>query len=233
MDGQLDTHFVNTLEQKFSDTRFVRVDADVPDKLIEKDQKIESKLTQQQKEDLKPVFRSQLPTSANYTVVFEDLNETENPVVVTQSEFMRRMKEMSAMGGGMNIYGDLPDSYNLVVNSNHPLIEKILKAKDKAVGEKVTPLSEEIGKISQEKETLEKAREGKKEEEISQEEKDKLTDAEKKLDDVKKKKEDLLLGYGKKDKYVKQLIDLALLANNMLKGEDLTRFVKRSVELIK
>ncbi len=233
MDGQLDTHFVNTLEQKFSDSRFVRVDADVPDKLIEKDQKIESKLTKEQKEDLKPVFSSQLPTGANYTVVFEDLSETESPVVITQSEFMRRMKEMSAMGGGMNIYGDLPDSYNLVVNANHALVEKILKSKDKAVGEKVAPLSEEINNITKEKETLEKAKEGKKEEEISQEDKDKLTDVEKKLDETKKKKEDLLLGYGKKDKYVKQLIDLALLANNMLKGEDLTRFVKRSVDLIK
>ncbi len=233
MDGQLDTHFLNHLETKLKDTRFVRVDSDVIDKLIEKDEKRESKLSSDQKDDLRPVFESQAPAEANYFVTFEDLSEDDMPVVITQSEFMRRMKDMSKLGGGMGFYGDMPDSFSLVVNSNHVLVQKILESKDKKVGDKVAKIKEEIKPVEEERSKLQKFQEGKKEEEIKQEEKDKLAEIEKKVDELNNKKKELLTGFGKKNKIVKQVIDLALLANNMLKGESLTEFVKRSVDLIK
>lgn len=234
MDGQLDTHFINHIEQKFTNSRFLRVDSDVVDKLIKKDDLEESKLSEEEKTQLTHMFESQLAGDANFTVTFENLGENDDPIIVTQSEFMRRMKDMSAMGGGgMNFYGDLPDSYNLVINSNHRLITKILEQKEKKVGVKVSKINDELNPYLEEKSGLEKAKEGKKEEEINQADKDKLTDVEKKIDEIKNKKKEVLAKYGKENKYVKQLIDLALLANNMLKGENLTKFVKRSVELIK
>ncbi|MFP4289973.1 MAG: molecular chaperone HtpG [Bacteroidales bacterium] len=233
MDGQLDTHFVNHLETKFKDSQFVRVDSDVVDKLIEKDEKKESKLTAEQREDLIPVFNSQLPDTANYNVVFEAMSENETPVMITQSEFMRRMKDMSAMGGGaMNFYGEMPDSYNLVVNTNHPLVLRIQEDKEKSVGEAVKKIREKITPIEKNRAELEKANEKKKEEEIKQEEKDRIADLEKKINELKDKKEATLKNYGKDNKLVKQLIDLALLSNNMLKGPELSKFIKRSIELI-
>ncbi len=234
MDGQLDTHFINQIEQKFSNSRFMRVDSDVVDKLIRKEDTEESKLSVEDKDQLTHMFESQLPGFANFTVAFENLREDDDPIMITQSEFMRRMKDMAAMGGGgMNFYGEMPDSYNVVLNTNHRLIEKVLEQKDKKVGAKVSKILEELKPFEEEKVALEKAKEGKKEEEINQEEKDKLTDVDKKIEEVKGKKKEVLVKYGSENKYVKQLIDLALLANNMLKGEDLTKFVKRSVDLIK
>ncbi len=234
MDGQLDTHFINQIEQKFSNSRFMRVDSDVVDKLIRKEDTEESKLSGEDKDQLTHMFESQLPGFANFTVAFENLREDDDPIMITQSEFMRRMKDMAAMGGGgMNFYGEMPDSYNVVLNTNHRLIEKVLEQKDKKVGTKVSKILEELKPFEEEKVALEKAKEGKKEEEIKQEEKDKLTDVDKKIDEVKTKKKEVLVKYGSENKYVKQLIDLALLANNMLRGEDLTKFVKRSVDLIK
>ena len=234
MDGQLDTHFINQIEQKFSNSRFMRVDSDVVDKLIRKEDTEESKLSMEDKDQLTHLFESQLPGFANFTVAFENLREDDDPIMITQSEFMRRMKDMAAMGGGgMNFYGEMPDSYNIVLNTNHRLIEKVLEQKDKKVGAKVSKILEELKPFEEEKAALEKAKEGKKEEEINQEEKDKLTDVDKKIDEVKAKKKEVLVKYGSENKYVKQLIDLALLANNMLKGENLTKFVKRSVDLIK
>ncbi|MCK5029744.1 MAG: molecular chaperone HtpG, partial [Bacteroidales bacterium] len=234
MDGQLDTHFINHVEQKFTNSRFLRVDSDVVDKLIKKEDAEESKLSGEEKTQLTHMFESQLPSFVNFTVAFESLGENDDPIIVTQSEFMRRMKDMSAMGGGgMNFYGEMPDSYNLVINSNHRLIEKVLEQKEKKVGTKVSKINEELNPYLEEKSSLEKAKEGKKEEDINQADKDKLTDVEKKIDEININKKEVLAKYGKENKYVKQLIDLALLANNMLKGEDLTKFVKRSVELIK
>ena len=234
MDGQLDTHFINHIEQKFTNSRFLRVDSDVVDKLIKKEDAEESKLSGEEKTQLTHMFESQLPSSVNFTVAFENLRETDDPIIVTQSEFMRRMKDMAAMGGGgMNFYGEMPDSYNLVINSNHQLIEKVLEQKEKKVGTKVSKINEELNPYLEEKASLEKAKEGKKEEDINQADKDKLTDVEKKIDEINTNKKEVLAKYGKENKYVKQLIDLALLANNMLRGEDLTKFVKRSVELIK
>jgi len=234
MDGQLDMHFINQLEQKLNNTRFVRVDSDVIDKLIQKDDIKESKLNEEQKNQLTHIFESQLPNKAHFMVTFEDMRETDDPVIITQSEFMRRMKDMAAMGGGaMSFYGELPDNYNLVINSNHKLIEKIIEQKDKKVGSKVEKLLEDLKPLEVEKENLEKSKKDKKEEEISQTDKDKLSETEKLIDNLQAEKKEVLTKFGQENKYVKQLIDLALLANNMLKGEDLTRFVKRSVELIK
>jgi molecular chaperone HtpG len=234
MDGQLDTHFINHIETKFSNSRFLRVDSDVVDKLIRKEDVAESNLSAEDKEQLTQMFESQLPTFASFTVSFENLKDTDDPIMVTQSEFMRRMKDMAAMGGGgMNFYGELPDSYNLVLNANHRLVEKILEQKEKKVGTKVSKILEDLKPIEEEKTALEKAKEGKKTEEINQTEKDKLADVEKKIDELKNQKKEIMVKYGSENKYIKQLIDLALLANNMLKGEDLTKFVKRSVDLIK
>jgi molecular chaperone HtpG len=232
MDGQIDTHFINHIEQKFKDSRFLRVDSDVIDKLIQKEESKESKLNAAQKENLAPAFKGQLANKDNYTVIFESLSETDNPVVITQSEFMRRMKDMSKLGGTMSFYGDIPDSFNMVINSNHQLIIRIAEDMDKKVGQKINKLKEEIKPLEDNKAELEKASKDKKEEEIKQEDKDKIEDFESKIKKIKEKQEKLLGDYGNKNKLVKQLIDLALLANNMLKGEDLNKFVKRSIELI-
>ena len=235
MDGQLDPHFINHLEQKFKDSSFVRVDSDIIDNIIKKEDRTESKLSQTQTEELTPVFSSVAPSGkVNFLVTFEDLATDDSPIMITQNEFMRRMKDMSAMGGGgMNLYGEMPDSYNLVVNSNHPLVTSIMEDKDKAVGDNVKAVNAEMKPVQDEKEALEALTKDKKEEEIDQVEKDKKVELDKQLDDLRAKKEGILKEYGKNNKLVKQLIDLALLANNMLKGEDLNKFVKRSVELIK
>jgi len=233
MDGHFDSHFVNQLEQKFENSSFVRVDSEVADKLIEKENNNASKLSAFQKENLTPVFESQTPKSANYIVVFENLEENDNPVMITQSEFMRRMKEMAEMGGGgMNFYGDLPDSYNLVVNTNHPLVERLVADEETAVGEKVGELKGKIDHFEETRKGLEAAKEGKKEEEIAQADKDQLEEVNKKIETLNSEKKELLQGFGRENKLVKQLVDLALLANNMLKGEDLNKFVKRSIDLI-
>jgi len=232
MDGQLETHFINHIEQKFTGSRFVRVDSDTIDKLIQKEESIESKLTQEQQQELTPVFKGPLSDSEKFVVIFENLSETDNPMMITQSEYMRRMKDMSELGGGMSFYGTLPDSYNLVVNSNHPLILRIAEEKDKKVGTQVEKVKGKIKPIETTRSELEKANEGKKEEEIKQEEKDRIADLESKLSGLEEKKETILKEFGKKNKLVKQLIDLALLSNNMLKGEELNKFVKRSIELM-
>lgn len=233
MDGQLDMHFINQAETKFKDSRFTRVDADIIEKLIQKENIEDVKLSAEQQDDLRPVIKSQLKNEDHFYVVFENLSENAQPMMITQSEFMRRMKDMSAMGGGMNFYGELPDSYNLVVNANHPLVKKVIEEKDAAVGESVNPIKAEIVTLEKELENVEKSVKGKKDEEIDQSTKDKQSELEKKIEDARKKKEEVLSGYGKNNDLVKQLIDLALLSNNMLKGEDLTRFIRRSVEMIK
>lgn len=236
MDGQLDTHFVNHLESKLKDTRFVRVDGDVVEKLIPKDEVIEMKLKDAQKKDLTPVFRGQLPDSAdtNFIVSFEALKPEDNPVLITQNEFMRRMKDMSQMqgGGGMDFYGTMPQSYNLVVNGNHPLVEKIVSDMDASLSGDLKGLKSKISTLKKREAELEKSKEGKKEEEVSVPDNEELKDISTKLKELTDKKETILSEFGKQNKMVRQLIDLALLSNNMLKGEDLNRFVKRSIEII-
>lgn len=234
MDGHFDVHFVNLLEQKFEKSRFVRVDSDVVEKLIPKEGEKELTLTTTQREELTSLFSSQIPQLAksHFVVSFEAMGEKDSPVMITQQEFMRRMKEMSALGGGMMFYGDMPDSYNLVVNGNHPMISRISNDLEAELGDKLKTIYGRISSLDSRKSELEAARKDKKEEEIPQAEKEEMDDVEKKLSEQKAKKEELLKNYASKNKLISQLIDLALLSNNMLKGEALSKFVKRSIELI-
>ena len=232
LDGQLDVHLINQLETKLKDTRFVRVDSEVIDKLIQKEESRESKLTLEQQEDLKSVFNVRVKSKEIYNVVFETLDENEAPVRITQSEFMRRMKEMSQMGGGMNFYGELPDSFNLVVNPNHQLVIKTAEDLQSQEGVRLTENNTERKKLKEEIDFMEKEQKKKKEDEISQIEKDDLDKLRKELSLVENSRKDILESYGAGNMVVKQLIDLALLANNMLRGEELSVFVKRSVELL-
>jgi molecular chaperone HtpG len=233
LEGQLDIHLVNHLESKLKESRFVRVDSDVIDKLIQKDEVKEMKLTKEQQDDLRQVFGGQVKTSEHYIVMVEGLDEHDAPVVITRSEFMRRMKDMSQMGGGMSFYGELPDSYNLVVNGRHPLIENISSGIYASMDEKLKENDTERERIKEELDFLEKEQKGKKQDEVSQVEKDDLDKLRKELESFNKSRQEMLESYGKENKLVKQVIDLALLANNMLKGEELSRFVERSVELLK
>ncbi|MCT4639519.1 MAG: molecular chaperone HtpG [Bacteroidales bacterium] len=234
LDGHLDSHFVNHLEQEFKESRFVRVDSDIVDKLIEKDVVTESLLSDDQKRYLKPVFEAILPENANYSVAFENLSETDAPVLITQAEFMRRMKEMAAMGGGggMNFYGEMPDSYNIVVNTNHPLVSRIATDLDKSAGDEAKKYDEKIKPIEATKTDIESINKDKKEDEIPQVDKDRLSELSGKIDELKQKQEVILKDFSRDNKLVKQVIDLALLSNNMLKGEELNKFIKRSIDLI-
>ena len=233
MEGQLDTHFINFLEQKFENSHFARVDADVIDKLIQKEDKKETELSQEEQEELSSIFNSQLPNIGNFTVTFEPLDENEEPLTITQSEFMRRMKDMAELGGGpMQFYGQMPDSYNLVVNTNHRLIEKVRQEKEEKLGDELKKINSEIKPLQDEKDRINKANEDKKDEEMPQADKDNLQDLDKQISEHKNQKESKLQEFAKENNLVKQLIDLALLANNMLKGEALDRFVKRSVDMI-
>jgi molecular chaperone HtpG len=232
LDGQLDVHLINQLESKLKDTRFVRVDSEVIDKLIQKDEQRESKLTSNQQDDLKSVFNVRVKSKEVYNVVFETLDENEAPVIITQSEFMRRMKEMSQMGGGMNFYGELPDSFNLVLNPNHQLVIRIAEDLQAKEGNRLAENSIERTKLKEEVDFMEKEHKKKKDDEVSQLEKDDLEKLRKELSSVENARKDILESYGAGNNLVRQLIDLALLANNMLKGEELSVFVKRSVELL-
>ena len=231
MDGNLDSHFINHLEQKLEKSRFVRVDSDVVEKLIVKDEQRPSKLTLQQQDLLRPVFKAHL--QASHAVTFENLSEDELPIVITQAEFMRRMKEMASMNAGMGFYGNLPDSYNVVVNTNHPLVVSLTNQVEKSESGQLTSLDSQISPLKTQEEALRKATEGKKDEEIKHEDKEKLESFEKQIEELQAKKDTILTTFGKESKVVKQLIDLAFISCNMLKGEELHAFVKRSVELIK
>jgi molecular chaperone HtpG len=232
LDGQLDVHLINHLETKFKDSRFVRVDSDVIDKLIQKEEEKESKLTREQQDDLKSVFNMRVKSKEIYNVVIETMDENEAPVIITQSEFMRRMKDMSQLGGGMNFYDELPDSYNLVVNPNHHLVMKIFDDLQSQEGTRLNENDSQRKKLKEEILFMENEHKKKKADEISQFEKDDLEKLRKELETVETARKEILESYGSNNKIVKQLIDLALLANSMLKGEDLSVFVKRSVDLL-
>lgn len=232
MEGHLDTHLVSHLEQKFENSRFVRVDSDVVDKLILKEDTQETKLSTAEQFVLKNVLVGPLPNRENFDVDFASMNENDVPLVITQSEFTRRMKEMSALGGGMNFYGNLPDRFSLVVNTNNTLITRTLEDVTNTHEKDLKGFSEKLDSLEEHKKDLQKAQEGKKEEEIKQEEKDKLGNVETKIKEIEDKRKTLLEEYGKKNDLICQLTDLALLSNNMLKGENLTKFVKRSIDLI-
>lgn len=235
MDGQLDVHVVSQLEQKLEKTRFVRVDSDTVEKLIQKDETPQVTLADEQRDALVSIFKSQIPAveKAEFIVTFEQLSPNVNPVFVTQNEFMRRMKEMSALQGGMmSFYGEMPDSYNLVVNTGHPLIEKLLKEEEAACADEISPVAAEILSVETQKNALQESQKDKKQDEIPADEKATLEELRTKLDTLKSNKEKVYEAYAAGNKQVRQLVDLALLANNMLKGEALANFVKRSVDFI-
>lgn len=234
MDGQLDVAMISMLEQKFEKSRFTRVDSDVVDNLIVKEDQKGDVLEAAKQDALVAAFRSQLPKvdKVEFNVMTQPLGENAVPVMITQSEYMRRMKEMANIQAGMSFYGEMPDMYNLILNSEHKLVKDVLADEEKECSAAVAPLQEELDSVAKQREELKKKQEGKKDEEISTTEKDELQSLDKKWDELKNKKEAVFADYGAKNKVVRQLIDLALLQNNMLKGEALNNFVKRSIELI-
>ena len=234
MDGQLDTALVGLLERKFEKARFTRVDSDVVDRLIVKEDPKETALEEGKSEVLSSVFRSQLPAldKVEFHVEAHALGETASPILITQAEYMRRMKEMANLQAGMSFYGEMPDMYNLVLNADHKLIKSVLADADTACEAELKPIEAEIRGLGARQAALEQAQSGKKDEEITEQEKNDLADVEKKLADEKSKKEAVLTRYAAGNQVVHQLIDLALLQNGMLKGEALNNFVKRSIELI-
>lgn len=238
MDGQLDSHLVAQLEQKNEKTRYVRVDADVVDKLIVKEDAPSVTLNGVQQEALTSVFKSQIPAieKVDFMVTLEDMGENAQPVVITQNEFMRRMKDMAATGGGnpmMGMYGDMPDNYNMVVNAAHPLVKDVLTEVEDTCNAKVEPLTSEIASLEERRATLKKGQEGKKDEEIPQAEKEEIESIDKKVGELRTDKNKIYSEYAIQNTTIKQLIDLGLLANNMLKGKALNDFVMRSVEGMK
>ena len=234
-DGQLDVPAVSMLEQKFEKSRFVRVDSDVIDRIIAKDDKPEQKLSDNERDILSEAFQPQMPQmeKAQFMVEIEAMGETAQPVIVTQNEYMRRMKEMSQYQQGMGFYAQMPDNYTLVLNSDHALVKRILEEGSANTAEALKPILSEI-KGLQARETILRQEQGKKKaEEITQEEKDDLKGTEDKLGEQRKQKNEIIAEYAKGNDSIHQLIDLALLQNGMLKGAALDKFIKRSVDLIK
>lgn len=234
MDGQLDTHFVSYLEQKNEKHKVLRVDSDVIDKLIPKEGQKESTLSTEEKEDMKVIFESSLPKSeAVFNVSFEAMGDTAEPLTVTKSEFMRRMKDMAEMNPGMGFYGTMGDHYSLVVNTDHPLINNILEDEKNTLSEKLNPLKESIKDKEDKKSEINNLNKDIKSEEIPQLDKDRLSELDKEIGELKSQKDEIIKIYSGDNKLVGQLIDLALLANGLLKGAALSKFIKRSVDLIK
>ncbi len=231
LDGQLDMHFIGSLEQKLEKTRFARVDADVISRLIQKDDQPQAKIEEADRNNLIQVFNAVTPDKGYYIIEFEDLGADAKPLMITQNEFMRRMKDTAALSG-MNYYADMPDNFNLVVNTAHPLITKVLDAEKDALGSALAEIDTKIEPLNKQKADLEAQKKDKKEEEIPQALKDQIADLGKQIDTLRDEKDAKLKEFGKSTPLVKQLVDLALLANNMLKGEDLNVFVNRSVELL-
>lgn len=234
MDGQLDVHAIGQLEQKIEKTRFVRVDSDTIDRLILKADAPTVSLTDGQRQALQQVFRSRLPKmgKTDFVVTFEALGPSANPVMLTQGEFMRRMREMSAMQPGMSFYGEMPESYNLVLNTDHPLILSVLSDEEKACTDKLQPILSDIKGWEARQHDLREAQSKKKEDELTEAEKEDMTNTNRTLDELRGRRDAILTEYAAGNKVVGQLIDLALLANGLLKGEPLSRFIRRSVELI-
>ncbi len=234
-DGQLDVPCIQTLEQKFEKSRFTRVDASTIDKLIVKDDAPKSSLAADERDNLTAVFKSQLPNleKAEFMVEVDALGAEQRPVVITQNEWMRRMKEMSRYQSGMNFYGQMPDSFNLVLNSDHPLVKRVLDDAQASLAEPLKPVEAELRGQEARLAALNQKTDKKKPEEITQEEKDDKANTQKAIDEQKQKKQQLIADYAQKNDIVHQLIDLALLQNGMLKGASLDAFLKRSIDLIK
>lgn len=228
MDGQLDSHIMGMLESKEEKTRFVRVDSDIPERLIVKSDSKEAGLTPEQTDMMSTLFRTQIPTveKTNFIVSFAALGENAAPATLTQNEFMRRMKEMAAMQPGAGFYGELPDSFELVVNTEQPSVKKIIDEATAALSGDVTPVRAEIETINKEISEARKAAEEKKESAPD------VSDKEKKVGELRSKEEEIIKKYGATQPNVKQIIDLALLQGHLLSGEALTDFIRRSVSLL-
>ncbi len=233
-DGQLDAPMVSMLEQKFEKSRFTRVDSDIIDRLIVKEDVKKDELSVEERDNMTQVFSSQMPKleHAEFMVNVEALGENAQPVVITQNEYMRRMKEMSQFQPGMSFYQQMPDSYSLVLNSEHPLIKKVLDDTKAACGEALAPIDGEIKSLEAKQSALKQLLDKKKPEELTQEEKNERQNTEKAISEQKEKRNSIIAGYAKDNKIVHQLIDLALLQNGMLKGAALNEFLKRSVDII-
>ncbi len=234
-DGQLDVPCIQTLEQKFEKSRFSRVDADTIDHIIQKEEAPKNMLAEDERDNLSAVFQSQLPKleKTEFIVEVNALGSEQRPVVITQNEWMRRMKEMSRYQSGMAFYGQMPDSFNLVLNSDHRLVKQVLDDAKAALAEQLKPIESELKGQEARMAALNQKTEKKKAEEITQEEKDDKAATQKAIDEQKEKKQQLISDYAQKQDVVHQLIDLALLQNGMLKGAALDAFLKRSIDLIK
>ena len=235
LDGQLDTPLVSMLEQKFEKSRFTRVDSDTVDRLIAKDEVKTVDLTDEQQNNLTEAFRSQMPAidKAEFMVEVQPMGAEGMPATITQSEYMRRMKDMSRYQSGMGFYAQMPDAYTLILNADHPLVKGIVENEEAECADQLKPVESEMKGLQARLDALRQSQKDKKPEEITQEEKDDVADTEKKLNEQKSKKSQLIADYAKGNNVLHQLIDLALLQNGMLKGEALGRFVKRSVDMIK
>lgn len=234
MDGQLDVALISLLERKMEKSRFTRVDSDVIDRLIAKDDAHTTDLEVDKREMLATMFRSQLPKmeKIEFNVEAQSLGENIMPILITQSEYMRRMKEMARIQPGMSFYGEMPDMFNVIINVDNKLVKEVLNNSETECAADLTPLNQSLADLGKRHDELHKAQEGKKAEEIPTADKDALEEVEKKMADEKTKKETILSAYAAGNKVVRQLVDLALLQNNMLKGEALNNFIKRSLEMI-
>lgn len=231
MDGQLDNHFIGLLENKLDKSQFVRVDSDVISNLIKKDEKKEVLLTAVQREILTQEFRSQIPTidKCEFIVSFEAMSPEDSPIVITQSEYMRRMKEMAALQPGMSFYGELPDSYNLIVNTEHKLIAQVRDNADKEIANIVSPI---IAEIDDKNAQITALREENKDGKMNDENSEKVKSLENDVNQLRAKQNEIIAQHAEKQDLVKQLIDLALLGNGLLKGESLSAFIKRSISML-
>ena len=236
MNGQLDSHYINYFESKNQNVRFVRVDSDVVEKLIQKKEQMSMSLTEAQQELMRPVFESQMPKdeAIKYDISFEPMSADEAPVVITQNEFMRRMKEMAKMGGGgmSQFYGQMPDNFTITVNGNHPIVIDILGDVERSYGDKLKSITKKIDAAVAEEQRFDETVKGKKHEEFTAEEKQMSEELSKKIITLRDERNERLREIGKENKLVRQIIDLALLSNGMLKGKNLSDFIQRSISLI-
>ena len=236
MNGQLDSHYINWYEQKNENTRFVRVDSDIIDHLIRKKDNEKISLSEAQQDIMRPVFESQLPTDDDirYNISFEAMSADDAPIVITQNEFMRRMKDMAKMSGGQmsQFYGQMPDNFTIAVNGNHPIVIDILASVEKAYGDKLKSITKKIDAAVAEESRFEEMTKDKKEEDFTQEEKDMREELSKKVVTLRDERNLRLKEIGKENALVRQIIDLALLSNGMLKGKNLSDFIQRSISLI-
>ncbi|MBQ8364994.1 MAG: molecular chaperone HtpG [Bacteroidaceae bacterium] len=235
MDGQLDVALISLLERKFEKCRFTRVDSDIIENLIVKEEQKVSTLGEKEREVLTGVFQSQLPSmdKKEFYVMAQAMGENGAPVMITQAEYMRRMKEMASIQAGMSFYGDMPDMYNILINEEHPLIKRVLADAETSCADKLSPIDEKTTAWESRRKELYDARKDKKEEDVPQNEKDELAEIEKNITAAKSEKEAILAAYATGNNTVRQLIDITLLQNNMLTGEALNNFVKRSIDMMK